>query len=227
MVVRVRVDTSALDELANLLSAEDVKVGAGTTSLGTVLKIGVFDALTQAMKFLVERSRVNAPIDTGRLRASIGAFIGQTQVVPFGAVQSFNGSRPNYRVEGTDSQIQAGKLPPPASIPEVLSGQIVATADYAFLVHETMKPAGPVQPREFENTPEGGVGGKFLQRALEHNRDAALTIMQKALTKTLQSFSTRGSKVVGKRRNIQPETALATQLAGFGQPTGSFPGQTP
>lgn len=224
MVARVKIDTSALSELADLFSPEDVRVGGGTTSLGTVMKVALFDGLTQAMKFIVQRSRANAPIDTGRLRASIGAFIGQTQVVPFGQIQGFEGSRANYKAEGFESQIQPGKLPPPAQIPEVLNGQVVATADYAFLIHETMAPATDgLQPRKFEDTPEGGTGGKFISRALEKNRETILSILQKAMSRTLESYAARGSKVVGKRKNVQPEVNLASRLAGLGEVTGNFP----
>ena len=222
MVVKVSIDTSAISELADLLNPESVRVGGGVTSLGAVIKIALFDGLTKAMRFIVERTRANAPIDTGRLRASIGAFIGQTQVVPFGAIQSFSGSRPSFRNEAFESEIQPDRLPPPASIPEVLSGQVVATADYAFLVHETMNPAGPVQPREPADTPEGGVGGKFLTRAIEFNRETVLTILKKSIEKSLQSFSARGSKVVGQRPSTTTVN-LAASLAGIGQPTGGRP----
>lgn len=222
-MLRVGVDTSALSQLTDLFNPEEVKSNGGITSLGTVMKIALFDGLTNAMRLIVSRARANAPIDTGRLRASIGAFIGGTQVVPFGEIQGFTGARANYRNDAFESGIKPGRNIPPRAIPEVLTGQVVATADYAFLVHETMNPAGPVQPREFQNTPEGGTGGKFLSRAIEHNRDNILRVLQESISRSLQSFTTRGSQVIGKRPNTKA-FEMAARLAGIGQVSGDFPG---
>lgn len=105
----------------------------------------------------VERSRVNAPIDSGDLRRSISSKVMQDS-------------------KGFLLNIRAG-------------------VSYALRMHEQLDPFGPLQlgpgsRREASaNTPEGGVGGKFIERVVNFHAGTYLTYVRDMLEENLGSQS--------------------------------------
>lgn len=103
---------------------------------------------------IVERSRVNAPIDTGDLRRSI-----------------------NSKVLSASDGILVN---------------ITVGVDYALRMHEFLTPFGPLQlgpgsRREgaANNAPEGGVGGKFLERVVNFHIGNYITYIRDLLEENL------------------------------------------
>jgi len=106
---------------------------------------------------IVERSRVNAPIDQGDLRRSIKA-----KVVRSG--------------DGFEIKVTVG-------------------VDYALRMHEQLTPFGPLQlgpgsRREAAavNAPEGGPGGKFIERVVFFHTGTYLTYIRDMAEENLGSL---------------------------------------
>lgn len=161
--------------------------------LEAIVREASFRTLEKVLRFIVGRAQANAPIDTGHLRRSIAGYIG------------------NVKVTGS----QASNSKPRITHASNLSVQatVRAEAPYAFFVHEfflwyevdnriagsvvSRENRGPsnatIKPKLQELTPEGGVGGKFLSRAVERNVSQINLLMkqgfQDALARSLASAS--------------------------------------
>jgi hypothetical protein len=123
------------------------------------------------------RAQANAPIDTGDLRRSIRA--GKPKEVGGGS---------SYEVEVA----------------------IEASEPYALKMHEELNPygagrynLGPLS-RDQPETPEGGVGGKYLARAIERNIKVWEAILGKTVAANLGRAAKPGSVIVRPTRPTQP-----------------------
>lgn len=125
-----------------------------TDSSASMLEQTLREGMSIIGLHVVERSRVNAPIDLGDLRRSIRSKV----------LKASDGFLVNINVG----------------------------VDYALRMHELLTPFGPLQlgpgsRREgaSANAPEGGVGGKFLERVVFFHIGTYLTYIRDLLEENL------------------------------------------
>lgn len=115
---------------------------------------------TRIVAHVVDRAAVNAPIWKDVLRPNIVGIVNDQEV-----------ARPNTQ------PILPNHLPNVTETKSTVNSSAVSeddpTFDYAVYQHENLNPAGNLQLGERSaaqpSTPEGGVGGKYIQRVVDYH----------------------------------------------------------
>ncbi|MDZ4768358.1 MAG: HK97-gp10 family putative phage morphogenesis protein [Chloroflexota bacterium] len=153
--VEVRGEIAARNQVTGLLA--DLR---GTPLVGAMRQTAL----------LVERgAKRNAPVDTGRLRGSIGHEIRRSGIGAGGDTQAVVGSNVEYAPDmefGTGTFVGRPAYLPPAAALEVWARRHGTTGD---AVANAIFKAGGLKPR------------RFLQRAFESNKSQIVRIIEGAL----------------------------------------------
>jgi hypothetical protein len=232
-------------------------LGKGTTPrtlpISGVVREATFRGMTAVVKFLVYRIRVNAPFRTGALRNSVTGFVGDNVVAggdrftQAAATTSFRQTkgggveeitdeddvnRPE-RAASTDRGVLVGRSVGRSDFTK-LAAKIVVTAPYAYFVHEFFipSPSGTIEARVKDDTVEGGVGGKYVERVVQHHTNRVFQIMRQEFIDafarlSLVSKGQRGASIgpllkqlaereAGKRLETGEATAVVDRVTSDG-----------
>lgn len=242
-MIRLNLDFSGLEDTiaafdgprVRLAPHRDSSQGSRVVPLTAIVREGAMTGLIRVLTFLVGRSRINAPVDTGALRNSIVGMLGSVVVAGRGGFPGATTSR------GVVSGRSAGSVTrafPSLNDAVRLDARVVANAPYAYFVHEFFIPApgGTINSQVFHETEEGRVGGKYIERVVNHHVRTINDIMVRAMRDSLAHarFQARGSKVIGARptlADVLPATGLqgldgglegvSIQGSFFGSPFGA------
>jgi hypothetical protein len=168
-VINLEFDMRVFDILATYAA------GDYPQSLRSQVQLAAFRGVENAIAYVVDRAKYNAPWDTTRLRASI-----------VGVINGFviHGDRKGTALlTAQPPRPRIGPAPRPNQT--TITGAVVADAPHAFFVHEFMVPGTPpalmrngmpLAPNKFRNHPttEGGTGGKFIERVVKHPNTATV-----------------------------------------------------
>lgn len=182
--------------------------GRRLVPLTTILRESVQTGLREVVRFVIIRARANAPIDTGKLRRSLqGEVAGQKVTVDSrqrarAVFFSANNRRIDARIFTTTPYAafvhEFFAWPEQGNLSSAAEGtnplEAAAALERAGGVRYRAV-SGSIRARLYQLTPEGGVGGKYLARAVERNTAQINQIMRNAMrTALLEAVERQGNE---------------------------------